>query len=332
MLVFRSYLIQRPKDKSDPNPNVSTVLPHIWPLMLLVTLAKLIILTLTAGLLGPFIFLGLFILFMINYAALYTLCKEKSRVGSAVYKPSEDPENIHLLQSDDRSQQKLRIGEKEEEDDEEDEESFLFIAALCSVWLPCVVGDQSRKIYLVSGMTSIVSNVLLLAIAVALAACGLQEHVYPRPFLLFCFEKNATLLLQDGVKQCSLSQDDCFHHKNSNEMKYEDALTKLYNGVLAYQDVIAEIGNNIQSGEPRRDHNVLQSRLYDATAFLGEIKQIMEEFVTSTGTGQVQQRVRVCEENESLFLLCLLLGVLAAIALAVFSIYMLHKKAEYEVR
>ena len=296
-------------------------------MMLLLTLSKLTILTLTAGLLGPYIFLSLFLLFLINYASLYTLCKKTIRGGSAVYKPSEDPEAIHLLPGDEKSQQILRT---EEEEEKQEEESFFFMAALCSIWLPCVVGDQSRKIYLVSGVTSIVSNVLLLAIAVGLAASGLQEHVYPRPFLLYCFEKNSTLLLQEGVKQCSLSHGDCFHNKNSNEMKYESALIRLYHGVQAYQYVIVGIDNAIQSGEPRKGQSTFQSQLYNATAFLGEIRQTMEKSVT--GEGQVHQKVRVCEDNESLFLLCLLLGLLVAIALAVFSIYMLHRIAEYEVR
>ena len=240
-----------------------------------------------------------------------------------MYKPSEDPEAIHLLPGDEESQQILRT---EEEEEKQEEESFFFMAALCSIWLPCVVGNQSRMIFLVSGVTSIVSSVLLLAIAVGLAASGLQEHVYPRPFLLYCFEENSTLLFQEEVKQCSLSHGDCFHTENSNDMKYESALIRLYHGVQAYQDVIVGIDNAKQSGEPRKG----QSQLYNATAFLGEIRQSMEE--SATREGQVRQRVRVCEDNESLFLLCLLLGLLVAILLAVFSIYMLHKIAEYEVR
>ena len=167
MPLFRSYLIQRTKDKSDPDPNVSTVLPHIWPLMLLVTLAKLVILTLTAGLLGPYIFLGLALLFLINYALLYAFCKKTMEEGSTAYKSSEDPEALLLQQNNDASKQKVRAGE---------EEDFILIAALCSIWLPSVVGDQSQRIYLVRGMTSLVSRVLLLAIVVGLAASGLQHH------------------------------------------------------------------------------------------------------------------------------------------------------------
>ena len=67
---FRSYLIQRPKDKSDPDPKFGTVIFHIWPLMLFATLAHLTLLTCVAGLIGPYIFPALVIRFFVNLAAL----------------------------------------------------------------------------------------------------------------------------------------------------------------------------------------------------------------------------------------------------------------------
>lgn len=140
---------------------------HIWPLMLLVTLAKLVILTCAAGLLGPLIFLALALLFLINYASLYTFCKKTMEEDSPAYKSSEDPETLPLHQNNDGGEQKVRGGK---------EEDFILIAALCSIWLPSVVGDQIQRIYLVRGMTSLVSRVLLLAIVVGLATSGLQHH------------------------------------------------------------------------------------------------------------------------------------------------------------
>ena len=290
---------------------------HIWPLMLLVTLAKLTILTCAAGLLGPYTFLGLALLFLINYAILYTFCKKTLEEGSTDHKSREDPEAIPLQQNNEGSEQKLV-----------EEEDFILSAALCSIWLPSVVGDQSRRIYLVSGVTSLYGKVLLLAIAVSLAASGLQHHVYKRPFLLYCFEESSPLLTEEGIVQCSISKGDCFLYKNvtrMNQMRYTDALTKVYNEVLAYQEVITEIGKDTPSSP---------NQLYNVSAFLGEITQKkteLDEMVASTGGGKVQQKVRVCEENENLFRLCLLLGLLVVIALAAYSIYMLHKIADYEV-
>ena len=111
-----------------------------------------------------------------------------------------------------------------------------------------------------------------------------------------------------------------------NRMRYKDAVTKVYNEVLAYQEVFAEIGKDTQFSP---------NQLYNASAFLGEITQIkaeLDKMVTFTEGGEVQQKVRVCEKSESLLRLCMHLGLLAVIDLAAYSIYMLHKIADYEVK
>ena len=84
MLIFqmilayspRSYLILRPKDKSDPDPKLSTVLLHIWPLMLVVTLANIYLLVLIAGLIGVYIFPALLLCFALNFSALWYFCRK----------------------------------------------------------------------------------------------------------------------------------------------------------------------------------------------------------------------------------------------------------------
>ena len=68
--------------------------------------------------------------------------------------------------------------------------------------------------------------------------------------------------------------------------------------------------------------------MYNASAHLAEIKEEMDKFITSTGP---QQKVRVCEESEDVFRICLLFGLLGVIALAAYSIIMLHKISDYEV-
>ena len=71
--------------------------------------------------------------------------------------------------------------------------------------------------------------------------------------------------------------------------------------------------------------------MYNASAHLAEIKEEMDKYITSTGPQQVQQKVRVCEESEDVFRVCLLVGLLGVIALAAYSIIMLHKISDYEV-
>ena len=151
MSFSRSYLILRTKDKSIPDPPLATVL-HVWLLMLSITVASHVTFALTAGLVGPYVFLAMFICFCISYAVETCTAKKKRSVGIS----EEDPE-------DEETASKTN-----------EEESFTLISALSAIWIPCVVGDQPQGVYLANALSSLFSKVLVLAIAVALAASG--EH------------------------------------------------------------------------------------------------------------------------------------------------------------
>ena len=282
--------------------------------MLLVTLSKLIILTCLAGLLGPYTFLAIVLIFLVDFVALSIFCK-KRRTSQI------DPENIPLLEIDSGRKNNRQTTEEEEGE----EEFFFFTAALCSVWVPCVVGDRTRKIFLVSGLTSLVSSILLLALAVGLALSGFQEYVHKRPFLLFCFEENSPLLSESDVSSCTFSESNCISNENFHEERYRDAVTKLYSEVQNYQKAIYEI-DSLSTTNKR--WAIFRNKMYNASAHLAEIKEEMDKFITSTGP---QQKVRVCEESEDVFRICLLFGLLGVIALAAYSIIMLHKISDYEV-
>ena len=57
----------------------------------------------------------------------------------------------------------------------------------------------------------------------------------------------------------------------------------------------------------------------------------LDDMLTSTGAGHIQQKLRVCQEGESLFRIGLLVGLLVLIVLAAYSTYRLHKIADYRV-
>ena len=93
---------------------------------------------------------------------------ESSETSKAV----EDEETKEKdLESQERSEKK--DGEEKNEDgkskDEEEcekqavktnvKEDFLFTAAICSTWIPTVVGDQKQKIYLKAGMTCLIKKI-----------------------------------------------------------------------------------------------------------------------------------------------------------------------------
>ena len=57
----------RPTNKSDPDPDFTTVFLFIWPLMILLTLADLLLLVFIAGLMGALIFPALLLGSGLNY-------------------------------------------------------------------------------------------------------------------------------------------------------------------------------------------------------------------------------------------------------------------------
>ena len=330
----RSYLIQRPTDKSDPDPKFGTVIFHIWPLMLLATLAHLCLLTCEAGLIGPYIFPALVIRFFVTLAALLLnwriFCTRKENGRENI----ELQPNIEQNETSADEERQLLCPDKEHDHSKSDDLTDILLASLCSIWLPSVVGDQKKKIFLVSGMTSLVTKVLVLGIAVALAECGLQHQIYKRPFLLYCVDENSSLLAEEGVRPCT--GRSCF--ANNKTLAYEirlgDALEQLTDAVLTYQTVVSDIKRDNQSSEQGKVHVFFQTKLFDTSRLLDQIKQTraeLDKLLTSTGAGHLQQKLRVCQEGEGLFRIGLLVGLLVVIALAAYSTFRLHRIADYRV-
>ena len=303
----------RPKDKSDPDPKLATVILHIWPWMFLITVANLVFLVFIAGLAGWLIFPALVICYAIDHLALSYFCKVVERDG--------DPEDGH-----------------ETAEGNEETKSFIPMAALASLWLPSVVGPQHSRIFLVSGLASLVSKVLLLVVAVALAEAGLLTSVHPRPFLLFCFNENPPHLNETHVTPCrfsehNVSEGTCFLTKNmTHEKKLANALADLEKALEEYNRIVESIDDD-QKAESIEGSALFQNTL-NTSPLLDEVKKLkgrVDKELRSSGTGKVQQKIRICMKNETPFRLGLLSGLLVVVALAVYAIYRLHRIADYRV-
>ena len=324
---------------SDPDPKTATVILHIWPWMFLLTLANLAFLVCIAGLLGPWIFLALPLCFVIEGLALWIFCRFRNR--------------------------DCDLGTTEEET-----RSFILLAAISSIWLPNVVGHQPQRIFLVSGLVSLVTKVLLLAFAVALASSeDAQALVYKKPFLLYCFKNNSANLNQPNVVKCSMSIEEfnetalapqknvqqrmthseqeisILYHKAKAEKSWENVLQKESN-----------LSNLLKFIEGRVEHNPIESvaRIKQEGSAtvpclqLGSEPEINEMNPTESAasekqgatlpclqnSGKVQHKIRICENDdfEFNFRLCLLFILLCVLALAAFSTYRLHKIADYKVK
>ena len=306
----------RPKDKSDPDPKLATVILHIWPWMFLVTVANLIFLVFIAGLSGWLIFPALVICYAVNYLVLSYFCK--------VVKPAANLEDGHETTEDNQNAT------------EQETESFIPMAALSSLWLPSVVGPQSQKIFLVSGITSLVTKVLLLVVAVALSEAGLLTSVHPKPFLPFCFNGNSPHLNEmTDVQVChfsehNVSEGDCFLSKN---MTHEEHLTKLLSDLKnleQYKRIVKNIDNDleaesIESALFQNKTNITFPDLVEVKHLKGEVEEKLRL------SGKLQQKVRICQKEETPFRLYILSGLLVVIALAAYATYRLHWIADYRV-
>ena len=54
------------------------------------------------------------------------------------------------------------------------------------LWLPSIVGSNESKTFLVSAISTLVTKMVILGIALLYAFMGVQQWINPRPFLLWC--------------------------------------------------------------------------------------------------------------------------------------------------
>ena len=178
-----------------------------------------------------------------------------------------------------------------------------------------VAGSQSRKIFLVSGIVGLASKVLLLVVAVTLAGSGLQGKVNARPILLFCFDENSTLLQnRTDVLPCTISKGDC--QPNEGELAPKKRL----------QQSLAQL-----------EQDWIEAEMTDLNITVDQIKKKKEELKESleaAGYGRIQQKIRICENDETEFKIRvgLLSGLVVIVVLAAVATYRLHKIADYEVK
>ena len=302
---------------------MATVLLHIWPWMLIVTLASLYLLVLVAGLIGIYIFPALLCCCGLNYSSLWCLCKALRGERDVKRKVEQNPED---------SEAGIDNGEnKELVSSTADFQSFLGVAAVSSMYLPSVVGQQEQKIFLVSGMTSLASKILLLVLAVTLAASGVLIH--KRPFLLFCVNQNSSLLHEEHVRECSFSEGNCFPIRNmTQEERFVAAAARLKGALEEYDDIVIEIDNAV-AAEKRVKRDFFPKDLINTSTLLDQIigpKSEYEKKLRFFGIGETHQKIRTCEDETPLRL-GILVSLLVIVALAAYSTYKLHRIADYQV-
>ena len=152
----------------------------------------------------------------------------------------------------------------------------------------------------------------------------------PRPFLIFCFPESSPVLNQTEVRTCKYSEDLCGSPKNwTHEIRVADALSAANEAVFNYERILKD------TDSPKTEfEDFHKTELNISSAYLAHIrgsKAWIDKTLNSAGIGRVQQKIRICEKNETPFRLCILSGLLVVLALAAYATYRLHKIADYRV-
>ena len=197
----RTYFMERSKDKADPDPDVFMVGLRVFPWMVLMVLNSLVQWVLLGGLLGPWVFLVIAINFLCNYTTVQCLYKKKN--CETIVKQ----QCIKVKDIDEESGQQMaplvkpgkpksgNVGSK-------NKGFFLLKASLTAMWLPAVVGDQDG-LFLATVVSTLVTKIFALIIAVVLAFLGHQEAVFPHPIFLWCEKEWEKESLNDNIDLCS---------------------------------------------------------------------------------------------------------------------------------
>ena len=208
----RGFYTQRPKDQADPKPAMRNILT-VLPLMMVVLLTTLTMWVAIGGFLGGWTFLVLFLNWTINFAALKALKRsvsntEESQKMSETAKP-DDEKDLELNPMTHPHREK-KLAKKE---GSANRDKYSLKASLCSMWLPCTIGEQP-SMFLVSALTSQATKAITLAIAVTLALLGQQDTIQPNHFLVWCSDE-ASIQKKPNVSICSFQpankSEACFN-------------------------------------------------------------------------------------------------------------------------
>ena len=358
----RAFMIMRTRDEADPNPEISTLVLRVWPYMIASTIANLALLVCMGGLLGGYIICCL----VLNFFSVFTTLKltakhfkeERGSVSLKKKRVNGDEEEMDAKVVKSSTQQRKGDTDLEVDKDVEnlnkdnrqaDDETSLVTAALCAVWIPCVVGKSSSRIFLISAITSLVTKVIILAVAICLCETNLQHHLHSRPFLLLCRPENSPLLEAANVTKCSFNKTSdhlyCFSdgaEEAKNLIMLDASLTKMAEAHKTYTEELKKLENTGTRHIKLRSFNATklselkdkvtnikidEAKLTEAIKILAEeVKEEMREY----GVGVVQQKIRVCDDDETVLRVSFISVLIVAVLLAALSTVRLHKITDYK--
>ena len=214
------------------------------------------------------------------------------------------------------------------------EDSFLWTASICSLFTPAVVGDWKKKIFLKTGVTSLVLRSTVVIIAICLSVFGYS--INPRPNLIWCLKESSPLIDRNNseITYCVFGNDNSNWTSCSPDVSnytglpdFADSLKQLEDAVLA----VKEKADKVEKSQIQ-EHLLLVDQVYGLKSQIAHHKEAVSKTLRSVGLRGLVQKVRICDrtsENKIRLGIFVSLGLL--IVLAALATYRLHRISDFKV-
>ena len=207
------------------------------------------------------------------------------------------------------------------------EEYSLVTAAVCSTWIPSVVGKPEQKIFLTAGIASLVTKTTFLAIAIGLSSCGFNLH--PRPFLVWCLDESSPFINPNSsVTYCVFDdkhptwpncKPDTTNYTNLPD--FADSLEQLERAIVNFEEKAKQI-----------DISLFQNELPSfGLEKVQKLRKEVDKLLRHVGLRGLTQKVRICGPKESQTRIWTFVVLVALLVLAALATYHLHKITSYKV-
>ena len=231
----RAFFIERTRDEADPDPALNMVVLWVFPCMLLIAVNSMTMWTLTGGILGkayklmflilflgPWVFLAMIFLFIVNVIVLTLVarefCQKVTEETPNEKREKEEKKTSELPAVELTTEEELatkKTGQEETQESQttgtevvteeemistgasspqeakvltekpkmESKPFYELKAAITAMWLPAVVGDK-KNLFIAASVSTLITKILMLLVSVILAYF-FQEEMHPHPFILW---------------------------------------------------------------------------------------------------------------------------------------------------
>ena len=317
----RSFFIQREAHMSDPDPPASMVLARVFFYMFTVTFNSLLLWTFIGSLLGKYTVVAA----LLSFSTIYT--------------------SVKLLEKNEHEDNEVESSSFDGQEAMKEPQYFCLKAAICTVWVPSVVGDRKRM-FIVSAVVGLVSKLLFLGLAVGIGLSGNQHLVHRDPFLIWCQQLElvqARVATEKTLEMCSFRNPSfprCFEFGSSDTILKDDTEVKekLANNETSINEVLNQVNTSKgkereipteeieRSGNKTIDKEISNST--DEDIFFPETNTTLTK---TKSQAYLIQKVRICGTHEEELVFSLYVSALLLIStLASFlSSWMLFKISDY---